>query len=181
MLRTIKQPAVLSGAGLSEFKQWLGITRTDEDALLLDLLSAAVAMCEAFTGQTPLEQRVEERFPPQRGRYHLASRPVQALVAAESVSVSGTRTTIAASGYRFEVCATGMATFDLQTDLDAQFMAVEIVAGIAPDWASLPGPLRQGIIRLAAHYYRDRDHEGAVQPPASVSALWRPWRITRLT
>jgi hypothetical protein len=43
----------------------------------------------------------------------------------------------------------------------------------------VPEPLRQGIVRLAAHLYAARGEVEAV-PPAAVAALWRPWRRVRL-
>lgn len=48
------------------------------------------------------------------------------------------------------------------------------------DWSALPEALRHGVIRLAAHLYRDGDGAAAA-PPAAVAALWRPWRRMRLT
>ena len=46
---------------------------------------------------------------------------------------------------------------------------------------ALPEGLRQGVIRLAAHHYRERDMRRAhAVPPAAVAALWRPWRRMRL-
>jgi uncharacterized phiE125 gp8 family phage protein len=180
MLRTIEQPADLSGAALSEFKSWLGITRPDEDAILVDLLRASMEMCEAFTGQSPIEQTVEERLPALQGHYRLSSLPVKAIVSAEAVDASGARSPIAGADFSFAIDASGSATVTWMRSFGAQHVALRIVAGIAPDWASVPKPLRQGMIRLASFHYRERDHEGASQPPASVTALWRPWRIARL-
>lgn len=57
-------------------------------------------------------------------------------------------------------------------------------AAAAADWAELPPGLTEGIIRFAAHLYRDRDGGpgslGTREPPAAVAALWRPWREPRL-
>lgn len=181
MLRTIVQPAELSGEALTEFKDWLGISRAGEDGLLVDLLTASLAVCEAFTGQTPLEQRVEERLPPKAGRYCLSSRPVQLLLSAETNQAGRIRTSIAGQGHGFTVDHLGIATAQLNSDVDAEYIAVQMIVGIAPVWAQVPKPLRQGIIRLASHYYRDRDTDRASDPPASIVALWRPWRVMRLT
>ena len=181
MLRTFVQSADLTGEALTEFKQWLGISQSSEDALLLDLLAASLAMCEAFTGQSPLEQVVEERVAASPARCVLTSRPVRSVALVEAIAADGTRTALNASAYDVSVDATGVASFRLTASAPVETVVVQMVAGIAPTWALMPNPLRQGIIRLAAHYYRDRDHEGAAQPPASVAALWRPWRVVRLT
>ena len=54
-------------------------------------------------------------------------------------------------------------------------------AGLAADWDQLPEGLHHGIMRLAAHQYRERDGTAAGPvPPASVAAFWRPWRRLRL-
>lgn len=180
MLRNIDQPADLSGAALSELKSWLGITRPAEDANLLDLLRASVETCEAFTGQAPLEQTVEERLPANSARHCLTSRPVKALISVEAVDTGNAHTPLTIGDLTFEVDASGAASAMLNRSVTAQHIVLRMVVGIAPDWSALPKPLRQGIIRLASFHYRERDHEGASQPPASVTALWRPWRIVRL-
>ena len=48
------------------------------------------------------------------------------------------------------------------------------------EWAALDPALRQGIVRFAAHQYRERDAGGATAPPAAVTALWRPFRRVML-
>lgn len=49
------------------------------------------------------------------------------------------------------------------------------------EWDDVPQALRHGTIRLAAHLYRRRDDEAdSATPPASVAALWRPWRRLHL-
>ncbi len=94
-------PSDLAGAPLGELKQWLAISGTRDDALLLRLLEAACRMCQRFTGAS------------------------------------------------------------------------------ASEWSALAEDLRHGILRLAAHHYRERD-TGDQAPPAIVAALWRPHRALRL-
>jgi uncharacterized phiE125 gp8 family phage protein len=52
-------------------------------------------------------------------------------------------------------------------------------AGLAQDENGVPEPIRQGVLRLVAHLFTARDGE-AGEPPAAVTALWRPYRRTRL-
>ena len=94
-------PSDLAGAPLGELKQWLSVTGTHDDALLVRLLEMAWRMCQRFTGTT------------------------------------------------------------------------------ATQWAELAEDLRHGVVRLAAHHYRERD-SGAMAPPAIIAALWRPHRELRL-
>ena len=92
----------LSGQPLQELKQWLAITTTHEDALLLRLLEASWQVCQQFTGMA------------------------------------------------------------------------------AASWDEAAEALRHGMVRHAAHQYRDRDTGSLDKPPASIAALWRPFRTLRL-
>lgn len=183
MQRTIVSGADLTGEALSDLKSWLGISRPNEDSLLEGLMEAGLSLCEAFTGQAPLVQTVEHLISPKYGWKNLASRPVKSLVSVELVAEDGSRTPLDASAFVFDLEAGSSARFELKQNLSGQSIAVQVTAGIAPDWASMPAPLKQGVIRVAAHHYRDRDAPGDRNspPPASVAALWRPWRIVRLT
>lgn len=62
-------------------------------------------------------------------------------------------------------------------DICEQFVGPAV---LGDDWAELPPGLNEGIIRFAAHLYRERDGAISREPPAAVAALWRPWRELRL-
>lgn len=181
MRRKIVQPADLSGDALTEFKQWLGISRPSEDANLIALLQASLATCEAFIGQAPLEQTVEETFDVEEGVTHLTSRPVRMLLNFESIDREGSRESLLDDVESIAISADGCAAVTIESATDHIAYAVQMSVGMAQNWSSMESPLRQGIIRLAAYYYRDRDLESSEQPPASVAALWRPWRILKLS
>ncbi|MGB3472157.1 MAG: hypothetical protein WBA51_15175 [Erythrobacter sp.] len=184
MLRTVTTPADLSADALDDLKGWLGISRPNEDDQLTGLLSASLAICEAFTGQTPIEQDIEESVPATIGRHQLSTRPARSVISAHAVSPDGARTPLNADAFEVQIDASGRLCIQiakLPAELsDSQSVAVTLRAGIAPDWATLPGPLKQGIIRLAAFHYRDRETGRDATPPVSVTALWRPWRVLRL-
>ncbi len=185
MQRRIVEPADVSGDALSELKSWLGITRPNEDALLADLLQTGLAMCEAFTGQAPLSQLIEERLPVKSGKSALISRPAVSLSNLELVTQNGDRTTIETSQFEVEISSDGCLSITLLQDQQGQSVTATARVGISDDWNSVPAALKQGIIRLCAHYYRDRDRPGEPKktssPPAIVSALWRPYQSLRLT
>ncbi|MFN3864417.1 MAG: hypothetical protein ACK4RT_09080 [Erythrobacter sp.] len=180
MQRTIVQPPVIGEAALAELKHWLAISRPDEDAALARLLETSVTICEAFTGQSPLRQTVEEIVPVSTGWQELVARPVQALVAAAIIAEDGTRKNLAEPAETLQIHIAGSACVRIVQPVAGRAIALQISVGIAPDWDALPQPLAQGIIRLAAHHYRDRDNKGGTVPPASVTALWRPWRQVRI-
>ena len=52
-------------------------------------------------------------------------------------------------------------------------------AGMAVGENEVPEPIRQGILRLVAYLFSARDGAGG-EPPAAVSALWRPYRRLRI-
>lgn len=185
MNRVILTPAVLPSSTLAELKQWLGVTTLRDDASLSALLACALETCEAFTGRMPLVAPCEEILPSQAGWHALSTRPVQAITLVEGVSADGTRFALSTGTYEVDLDAdgTGRVRFHSGT---AHKAAVRFTAGLADDWHSLPDGLRHGVIRLAAHQHRQRDGDGARDgtsplPPASVAALWRPWRRMRLT
>ncbi len=180
MQRTIVQPPVIGDAALAELKHWLAISRPDEDAALARLLATSVTICEAFTGQSPLRQTVEELVPVGSSWHELVSRPVHALVAAAVIADDASRTPLVEPDYALELQVAGSACVRLTQPLEGRAVALQLSVGIAATWDALPPPLAQGIIRLAAHHYRDRDSKGSAVPPASVTALWRPWRQVRL-
>lgn len=179
MQRTIVQPPVPGAAALAELKHWLGISRPNDDDALTGLLETSLTICEAFTGKAPLRQTVEETIPLSACWQELASRPVQEITAAAVIAVDGTRDPIVTLADMLEWRISGSACVRLLRPAEGQELAVQLVVGIAADWAGLPAPLRHGIIRLAAHHFRDREGKASAVPPASVTALWRPWREVR--
>lgn len=181
MKRAIVVPAILAGAALDELKDWLAITTTSDDATLTALLRSALELCEAFTGQIPLEALCEEILPPNTAWQKLATRPVMAVTGIDCLGSNNSRSPIPAEEYAFELDADGSAKIRLLRIGQCRRFAVRFTAGMATDWVHLPDGLRQGALRLAAYYYRQRDEvEMRPLPPAAVAALWQPWRQMRL-
>jgi len=181
MKRAIVAAATLAPAALTEVKDWLGITTTGEDTSLTAQLRAALETCEAFTGSMPLVAECEEVIPVCGDWQKLATRPVLAITSVEGVPAQGTRTALAADAYEIDFRADGSGWVRVLNPGMAGRIAVRLSAGLASDWSSLPDGLRHGVVRLAAHQYRQRETgEKSPIPPASVAALWRPWRGPRL-
>lgn len=178
MKRAIVQPADVTGAPLDELKQWLGISRDAEDAQLAGLLRASLDLCEAFTGQVPLEASCEERLEAGTDWAHLSAGPVRAITAVDGRSRDGQAVALDPAGYEIDIGAdgTGRVRNLHAAGTAAPVLVVTFVAGLAAQWASLPEALKHGVIRLAAHHYRGRGESEDSGPPASVAALWRPWK-----
>lgn len=179
MQRTIVQPPMPGEAALAELKHWLGISRPNDDEKLQQLLDASLTLCEAFTGKAPLRQTVEEIMPLGNDWHELVSRPVHSVTGAALIAADGTREVIAAPSDALEWRIGSSACVRLLRPCIGEGMALQLVVGIAEEWSALPAPLRHGIIRLAAHHFRDREGKAGAVPPASVTALWRPWREVR--
>lgn len=181
MKRVIITPPDLSGAPLQELKSWLAISTPQHDAALLPLLHAACEMCEAFTGQLPVQTELEETLAPLARWQRLASAPVTAITTLDSIAADGSREAAAADGYEIDIDGGASGYVRVLRSIDATRIAVRFTAGIASDWGLLPDGIRHGILRLAASLYRRRDEsESGAMPPAAVAALWRPWRQLRI-
>jgi len=181
MKRVIITPPDLAPAALAELKGWLAITTASEDQFLTGLLRAALETCEGFIGQVPLEAVCEEVLAADGAGRARTARPVQAVSGVEGIDAAGARFAIAPGDYLADLDAAGGAHLRLLRPGAAGRIAVRFVAGLAPDWGSLPESLRHGVVRLAADGYRRRDGEAAeAHPPAAIAALWRPWRRMRL-
>jgi len=185
MMRVIVTPAVLPPTALAELKDWLGISTTADDAGLMALLATAVEVCADFIGMMPLLSTFEESLAlscrPASGWYAVATRPVRAVLGLDLVGADGRRNALPAVAYQVVLDGDGTCRIHLSPHAPALRAALRFTAGLAEEWPGLPEALRHGILRLAAHYYRSRDAgEAGLSPPASVSALWRPWRRLRL-
>lgn len=182
MKRAIVIPAELAVEALDELKSWLAISTPGDNGPLTALLRSSLEMFESFTGQIPLECTCKEVISASGAWQAISTQPVQAIIEMEGQYGNGQTFGIPTSDYDIELDAGGGAHVRIRNTGIAQRIAVFFVAGIAPDWASLPDAVRHGVIRLAAHNYRQRDEDadGPV-PPASIAALWRPWRRMRLS
>lgn len=172
--------AVLAEApvALSEVKAFLRIEGSAEDALLAGFVRSAAASCEAFTGQYLVARAVRETVAADGTWQRLAAAPVRSIDVVAGISPDGSETALAAEAYALDVDAAGDGWVRVVRAAGAKRAMVTLVAGIGADWNGVPEPLRQGIVRLAAHLYARGEAE--IAPPASVAALWRPWRRVRV-
>ena len=165
-----------SGAPLTDLKQWLAIGTVQDDALLQRLLAAAHHHCEQFTGLVALASTFEEQLGIRLGGTGLATRPVTAITAVELLAIDGSRALLDADAYEICLDGDGAALVRLADSTLDKRLVVRCDAGLATDWAALAPGLAEGILRLAAHLYRQRDGDTAPTPPSAVAALWRPYR-----
>ena len=166
----------LGADALGEAKAYLRMVGSDEDALAARLLRSAGEHCEQFIGKVLLAGLFQETVPASAAWQRLRRSPVQAITAVEALRPDGLAAALPADGYAIDIDARGEGWIRVTAAGDATRVRVSYGAGLAPQWSGAPEALRQGIVRLAAHFYTHRDEAEGGAPPAAVSALWRPWR-----
>jgi uncharacterized phiE125 gp8 family phage protein len=164
---------------LNEIEAYLRVESGVEEALLAGLNRSASALCEAFINQVGVARPFVERLPQSGGWQVLEAMPVRTIDEVRLVAADGTTTVMPVSAYSFEIDARGCGWVRVTTLASGQHLLVRGSAGLASDANDLPEPLRQGVIRLVAHLFASRDGDGG-EPPAAVTALWRPFRRMRL-
>ena len=172
----IAEPAL----SLAEAQAFVRVETGEEEALLAGLVRTASAVCEAFINQVLIVRDFREDLSASGEWQRLALAPVRSIDLVESVASDGTAAGLAANAYAIDVDASGDGWVRLTSDVDATRIRVTASAGIAGGTNELPEPLRHGILRLVGHLFASRDGE-AGEPPAAVTALWRPYRRMRLS
>jgi hypothetical protein len=128
------------------------------EPLVPNAKEAATGLCEQFIGEVLIRREFEEAVPGDGVWHRLAKSPVFTLEA------DGAEAT--------DIDSRGDAWVRSNIDTTAKF-----TAGMAETFDGLPEPLKLGIERLARHIAsRAKD-----EPPAAVTALWRPYRRLRLS
>lgn len=163
-------------------KGFLRVERSDEDGLIGSLVAAAAELCEGFTGQALLARGFVETMPASRAWQRLTRTPVRAITLVEALPAEGPAEALASGAYAIDIDSNGDGWVRLTAPGDLRRIRVAYQAGVASAWADLPAALRHGILRLAAHFYTSRSAESGREnePPAAVTALWRPFRRLRL-
>ena len=176
----------MSGAGLalpavtmSEAQAYVRIETGEEEAVLAALIRTASALCEAFLNRVVIARDFTLDLPASSTWQRLELTPVQSISAAELVDSNGTANPLLASDYAADIDSNGDGWVRLAEARDLTRIRVSGTAGMAQDENGVPEPIRQGVLRLVAHLFTVRDGD-AGEPPAAVTALWRPYRRMRL-
>jgi uncharacterized phiE125 gp8 family phage protein len=161
---------------IGEAQAFARIETGEEEALLAGLIRSASGLCEAFTGTVLMARGFEEVLPAGGAWQRLSVTPVRAIEAVERVAAGGSAVALLPGEFEIDIDSRGDGWVRVPGDGRVR---VSGQAGMASDSNGVPEPLRQGILRLAAHLHSNRDGEGG-EPPAAVTALWRPYRRMRL-
>lgn len=181
--RLVTAPAS-TPVSLAEVKDHLRIGWTDEDALLGGLVGAATAHLDGWSGtlgRAIITQTWSQSFDAFADRIPLYVGPVASVTSVIYTDPAGSDVTLAGSAYRLLRDAGGdyvervPGTEWPAIGDRADAVRVTYVAGEA----SAPVAIKQAMLLLIGHWYRERDGAGAAEgwPPA-VNALLAPYRMT---
>ncbi len=172
---------IVSADAVDELKTYVRVEVEDEDALLASLIASALAHGESFTGLSFLQRPHVDILPVSSAWQRVAATPVQSVSNVNTLPAEGPSVPLAIAAYAIDIDNSGDGWVRVIESGAAKRVSVSFIAGVAPDWASLPQTIRHAVIRLAAHLHAIRDAVDDPGPPAIVAALWRPWRRMRLT
>ena len=167
-----------SAVSMAEAQAYARVETGEEEALLAGLVRSASALCEAFTGQVLVMREFVEMIAVSGEWQRLTLNPVRSIDVVEAVAADGSAVVLSADGYAVDIDARGDGWVRVEGAVEGR-IRVSGQAGIASDPNGVPEPLRQGILRLVAHLFATRDGSGG-EPPAAVTAMWRPYRRMRL-
>lgn len=172
-------PAVIPPVSLSEAQAFVRVETGEEEAVLAGLVRTATALCESFLGRVMIARDFTEDVAASSSWQRLSVAPVRSIASVEAVDELGAASLLPASAYAIDIDASGEGWVRVNDAGAARRIRVFGSAGMAVEHNGVPEPLRQGVLRLAAHLFAARDGESGA-PPAAVTALWRPYRRMRL-
>ena len=171
----LAQPAVT----MSEAQAYVRIETGEEEAVLAGLIRTASALCESFLNQVVVARDFSAELPASGRWERLPVTPVRSIMSVEAVDAAGVATPLAATSYEVDIDFNGDGWLRVANPGAASRIRAAGTVGLAVDENGVPEPIRQGVLRLVAHLFASRDGEGG-EPPAAVTALWRPYRRMRL-
>lgn len=175
MAAGIAEPAVT----MSEAQAYVRIETGEEEAIVAGLIRTASALCESFLSQVVIARAFSEDLPASGEWERLTAGPVRAITGIEGVDDDGAATPLQTGDYSIDVDSSGDGWVRIASSLVCRRLRVSGTAGMAASENEVPEPIRQGILRLVAYLFNARDG-GDGEPPAAVSALWRPYRRMRI-
>lgn len=171
----MSEPAV----SLSEAQGFVRVETGEEEAILAGLIRTASALCEAFLQQVVIARDFTEEVPLSGDWQRLQLTPIRSIVQVELIGDDGAASILPVGAYAIDIDSSGDGWVRVISSGPGRRIRVTGVAGMTTDPNMVPEPIRQGVLRLVAYLFASRDGLGG-EPPAAVTALWRPYRRMRL-
>jgi len=184
-IQIVTQPAS-EPLTLAEVKEFLRVDHSDDDATLAIFIKAARQLCESYTRLALMPTTFEEyfdEFPTATGTFkdeiRLSRSPVSAVTYVKYIDGNDTTITTSASDYKTDLVSRPArispdngwsGTYDT---INAVF--VRYVAGFA-DAASVPAPLKHGMMLVIGDMYENRT-DSVKRLPTASEYLWNPYRV----
>jgi uncharacterized phiE125 gp8 family phage protein len=166
-----------AAVSMAEAQAYARVETGEEEAILAALIRTASSLCETYTGQILVARPFEEILPPGAQWQRLPLTPVRAIEEVAVLTADGTAVALNPADFEIDIDSRGDGWVRAASSKGK--LRIRGSAGMAVDPNGVPEPLRQGILRLVAHLFVTRDGSGG-EPPAAVTALWRPFRRMRL-
>jgi uncharacterized phiE125 gp8 family phage protein len=171
---------------LAEVKEFLRVDHSDDDATLAIFIAAARQLCESYTRLALMPTTFEEYFddfPTYSGDYkdeiHLSRSPVSAVTYVKYIDGNETTITANAADYKTDLISRPARIspdngwFGTYETINAVF--IRYVAGFA-DAASVPAPLKHGMLLIIGDMYENRT-DSVKRLPTAAEYLWNPYRV----
>jgi uncharacterized phiE125 gp8 family phage protein len=164
---------------LAEAQAYLRVETGEEEALIAALIRTASGVCESFINQVVIARDFLVDLNASGSWERLPLSPVRSISDVHGVDSGGNATPLASGGYAVDVDSSGDGWVRVTQADTLTRIRVGGTVGLADDENGVPEAIRQGVLRLVSHLFTVRDGEGG-EPPAAVTALWRPYRRMRL-
>lgn len=165
---------------IGEAQAYVRIETGEEEALLAGFIRTASALCESFINQVVIARDFQCDVPAGGEWQRVSATPVRSIVTVEAIDERGVTAALTTDAYAIDVDSSGDGWVRVAGGSAARRVRVSGSAGIAEDANGVPEPIRQGVLRLVAHLFTARDGPDG-EPPAAVTALWRPYRRLRMS
>ena len=159
---TVTSEPAAEPVSATELKLQTHVDHTAEDALLASYIKTARMMVEQWTSRALITQTRKALFDSLVSEYDLPGAPVQSITSLKVYDVDGVATTVASSNYLLdaiegELVVKSSGTLPSVSLQEVDPVEVVYVCGYGATSASVPEPLRQAIMMLAAHFYEHRE------------------------
>ena len=183
----VAEPAI-EPVTVAELKAQCRIDHTDEDTLLASLIKTARLQVEGWTGRALITQTRRAFFPKIAASFRLPGPPVASVSTLKVYDSANASTTVTSTGYLVDalngrLITTSTIEWPSITLLDLNPVQIDYVCGYGATAASVPEPIRQAILMIAAHLYEHREAVtlGSIALDSKILELGVPALLERYT